>query len=90
MRGYGDGTANKEELEYNEFMGHLRVHVETGFGKVTQLFSGMDMQRSQRTGLSPTAAYYMCSVLFTNIHTCMHDINRPWQINPPSVEEYLS
>ena len=91
MCGYS-APSTAEEQEYNTYMSGLRVHVETGFGKVTQLFAGTDVKRTQRTGLSPTASQYLCCVLFTNIHTCMHpeDINVPWRIDPPTVEQYLA
>ena len=90
MRGF-DAAVTEQELMYNKFMSSLRVHVETGFGKVTQLFSGTDLKRVQRGGLSPIAAYYLCAVLFANIHTCMHPehSNVPWLLDPPTVEEYL-
>ena len=90
MRGF-EAPSAAEEIEYNKFMSGLRVHNETAFGKVTQLFSGMEMKRMQRTGLSPTSAYYLSAVLFTNVHTCMHpeQTNVPWQLPPPTVEEYL-
>jgi hypothetical protein len=89
MTGYG-GATDAEQLRYNQFMSKLRVYMETSFGKVTQLFSGSDLKRVQRTGLSPTSAYYLCSVLFTNVHTCMHSTNVPWLLEPPTVEEYLA
>jgi hypothetical protein len=88
MCGYTNPSTD-EQRNYNTFMSRLRVHVETGFGKITQLFAGTDLKRMQRTGLSPTAAYYLCCVLFTNIHTCMHSSNVPWKLDPPSVEQYL-
>jgi hypothetical protein len=91
MVGY-PAPRDEEEKAYNTFMSSLRVHVETAFGKVTQLFAGTDLKRTQRTGLSATASQYLCCVLFTNIHTCMHpgEVNVPWDIDPPTVEEYLA
>jgi hypothetical protein len=89
MCGYVSAST-PERQRYNQFMSGLRVHVETAFGKVTQLFSGTDVKRVQRTGLSPTSTYYLCCVLFANVHTCMHSSNVPWNFNPPSVEEYLA
>ena len=91
MCGY-TAPSNAQEKAYNKFMSSLRVHVEKAFGKVTQLFAGTDLKRTQRTGLSATASQYLCCVLFTNIHSCMHpdDIGVPWNIDPPTVEEYLA
>ena len=90
MRGF-EASTDPAELAYNTFMSRLRVYIETTFGKITQLWSGMEMERMNRTGLMPTSAYYICAVLFTNVHTCMHPDagNRPWCMEPPSVERYL-
>ena len=92
MTGYEAAAPHSEERRYNTFMSRLRVHIETAFGKITTLFAGTDLKRVQRTGLSPTASQYLCCVLFANIHTCMHpdDVNVPWLIPPPTVEEYLA
>jgi len=30
------------------------------------------------------------SVLFTNIHTCLHGANVPFDIEPPTVRHYLN
>jgi hypothetical protein len=82
-------NATEAELAYNKCMSGQRVSVETAFGKVTQYFAMTDLRRNMRSGLQPTAAYYLVSTLFTNIHTCMHGSNVPWMIAPPSVEDYL-
>jgi hypothetical protein len=91
MRGF-EAATDPMEQRYNDLMNGLRVHIETAFGRITQLFAGTDLRRVERTGLSPTAAYYCCCVLFTNIDTCMHpeNTNIPWLLMPPTVEEYLS
>ena len=91
MSGF-QAASNVGEIEYNKFMSGLRVYIETAFGQVTKLWSGNDLKRVQKTGLSPTAAYYLSAVLLTNVHTCMHpeDVNVPWLLQPPTVEEYLS
>ena len=75
---------------YNDVLSSLRVSVENGFAKVSQLFPYMNLKRSQRTGLQPVALYFFISVLFTNIHTCLHHSNVPFNIDPPSLERYLS
>jgi hypothetical protein len=81
-----------EQQQYNTYMASIRVHIERGFGKVTQLFSGTDLKRVQRVLLSPTSAYYQCAVLFTNIHTCMHGQESyvHFGLAPPTMEQYLA
>jgi hypothetical protein len=91
LTGYRAAMSADEQL-YNTYMASIRVHIERGFGKVTQQFSGTDLKRVQRALLSPTSAYYHCCVLFTNVHTCMrgHDSYVHFGLAPPTVEEYLA
>jgi hypothetical protein len=76
---------------YNTYMSSLRIAVEHGFGLVTKYWSFTDLKRVQRTGLQPTAAYYYCMTLFTNLHTCMHgnQTSDQFDLQPPSVIEYI-
>lgn len=91
MAGYQD-PVSVADADYNDFMGSMRVSVETGFGRVTQLFTFLDFKRMMRTGLSPTAAYYLVSVLLTNCYTCLsgNSLHRFPNVAPPSLERYLN
>lgn len=78
------------QMEYNKLMSEFRVRIENAFGKITQLWSYLDHERAQRTGLVPTAAYYLTATLMSNIHTCMGQPETRWDIAPPSLMEYLT
>ena len=84
---------NDTEQEYNKTLSALRVSVEHFFGKVTKLWSFTDVKRVHRTGLQPTAAYYKCMTLFTNLHTCMsggNQVSEAFDMNPPTVAAYIA
>ena len=75
----------------NAIMSEVRVSVEHGFGKVMQNWSYIGFRNGLKIGLSPVGAYYMVSVLLTNIHTCLRgsQTSAQFEINPPSLEEYF-
>ena len=75
----------------NSHMSSLRVSVEHGYGKTASLWSFNTHPRNMKMGLSPVAGYYMVSVLFTNIHTCMHgsQTSKQFGINPLTFDRYL-
>jgi hypothetical protein len=80
------------EKQYNIHLSGIRINVEHCFGRLTNLWSFTDMKRIQRTGLQPTAAYYFCMVLFTNLRTCMdggNQITDAFGCNPPTPAEYI-
>ena len=82
---------NDAQMRYNTYMSKLRIAVEHGFGLVTKYFSYTDLTRTHRTGLQPTAAYYFCMTLFTNLHTCMrgNQVSDSFDLQPPSIIEYI-
>jgi hypothetical protein len=82
---------NAAQEAYNRYMSSLRVAVEHGFGTVTKYWSFTDLKRVQRVGLQPTAAYYYCMTLFTNLHICMHgnQVSDKFDLQPPSITEYI-
>ena len=78
---------------YNKAMSQLRVAVENGFGRVTQLWSFTDMKRIQRSLLQPTGAYYHVMVLFVNLRTCIdggNQVSDTFGVHPPTINEYLA
>ena len=81
---------NKQKL-FNKNMSSLRVSVEYGFGKILQLFAFNDYKKGNKLLLSPLKKQYIVSALFTNCHTCLRgsQVSDYFEINPPSLEEYL-
>ena len=84
-------ASTRAQLAYNTYMSGLRIAVEHGFGLVTKYWTFTDLKRIQRTGLQPTAAYYYCMTLFTNLHTCMrgNQVSDQFDLQPPSITEYI-
>jgi hypothetical protein len=81
----------EEQERYNTHLSRLRIAVEHAFSRITKLWSFTDLTRIHRTGLQPTAAYYLVMTLMTNIHTCMHgnQISEKFDLDPPSLLEYI-
>ena len=81
----------EQQKAMNAIMSEVRVSVEHGFGKVMQNWSYIGFRNGLKIGLSPVGAYYMVSVLLTNIHTCLRgsQTSAQFEINPPSLEEYF-
>lgn len=78
--------------EVNALMSSLRISVEHSFGKTMNLWSFNGFKNDLKIGLSPAAAYFIVSVLFSNIHTCIHGNQTSIRFNcqPPSLYDYLS
>ena len=89
---YGGYELSEDEMSFNRDMSELRISVEWGFCKVTQLWGYLDNFK-QLKGLSvPVGGYYIAATLFTNIHTCLHKNQTSvyFDVEPPSLETYLS
>lgn len=82
-------TPNEEAA--NVEMSRQRIVVEWAFGLATKYWSFGSFKPSQKSGLSPVASYYLCSILFTNMHTCLrgNQISVKYNISPPTLEDYL-
>ena len=72
-------------------MSGVRQCVEWEFGKVVRLWAFLDFEKNLKLFLSPVGKLYMVGVLLTNCHTCLHgsETSQYFQLNPPSLEEYL-
>ena len=78
---------------YNTAMSQLRVSVEHGYARLTNLWSFTDVKRQQRSLLQPCGAYYHAMVLFANLRTCMdggNQISDTFVMTPPTMVEYLN
>ncbi|KAJ8100288.1 hypothetical protein POJ06DRAFT_267884 [Lipomyces tetrasporus] len=67
-------------------------HVEQLFGLVLNKWAYNAYKYGLRQESTPVAAFYMVSVLFTNIHTCIaggNEVSQSFGCAPPSLEEYL-
>ena len=80
-----------EQQLLNKEMSQVRVTVEWMFGRITNLFSYLDLKKNQKILLQPVAKTYMVAVILTNCHACFYgnQVSRFFDIQPPSVEVYL-
>ena len=80
------------QAAFNKEMSAVRIAVEWAYGKTIQLFAFLDFKKNLKLLLQPVGMYYYTGVLLTNCHTCLHggEINKLFDLQPPSLEEYLS
>eukprot|EP00742_Colponemidia_sp_Colp-10_P010687 GILJ01011760.1.p1 GENE.GILJ01011760.1~~GILJ01011760.1.p1 ORF type:complete len:360 (-),score=12.80 GILJ01011760.1:43-1122(-) len=87
----GQLTANQREE--NRAMASVRMVIERSFGHTTTLFPFNDYRENLKLLLSSQVhIYYYVSTFFANLHTCFYgsECSRYFDLEPPSVEEYLS
>jgi hypothetical protein len=70
----------------------LRVCVEWGFQKITNVFQALCRVRGQRVLLSPVGSYYRVCVLLANCHSCLYGNQTAdyFDCPPPSLLAYIS
>jgi hypothetical protein len=90
--GFSGANLTREQKDYNYKMSRVRQCVEWSFGKIVNIWKGIDFTTSQRTGTSPVGKYYICAVFLCNIHTCLYGSQASdfYDIKPPSFDEYIS
>ena len=83
---------SREQLEFNKRMSSVRVSVEWCFGDIVRYFAFLDFAKNMKILLQPVGIYYSIGALLTNIHTCLYGnvTSQFFNLNPPSLEEYLS
>ena len=81
-----------QQHDFNKSMSKVRVSVEWTFGKITQYFTYVDFKRNSKVLLQPVGKYYTVAALLTNCHTCLYGslTSSFFNVNPPSLEKYLS
>lgn len=79
------------EQAFYTALSHCRMCVEWSFGKVFNNFAFLDFDKNIRLRLSPVGKYFLVSVFFTNVHTCLYGsvTSQTFKLTPPSLEEYL-
>ena len=78
--------------DFNKNMASVRVAVEWGFAKITQIFAFLAFHHNQKVFLQPIAKYWVVAALLTNCHTCLYNAQtaKYFDVQPPDIEEYLS
>jgi hypothetical protein len=82
---------SREQLDFNKRMSSVRVSVEWCFGDIVRYFAYLDFAKNMKIMLQPVGLYYSIGALLTNMHTCLYGnvTSQFFNINPPSLEEYL-
>ena len=78
-----------EQQDFNDRMRKGRVQVEQSFGLVSKEWRSNGLPTELHSGRSPVAAYYMNSVLLTNMLICLRQKKTRFGVKPPEIEEYL-
>ena len=73
-------------------MSAVRVSVEWGFGKITNLFQYLNHEENLRIFLQPVGLYYPVANILANCHTCLYmsQTTQYFGVAPPSLEDYLN
>ena len=87
----GPGELSADELEWNRFMGSVRIEVEHTFGVVSRTWPFLNAGWKLRLLSSPVGTYYRVGVLLTNAMNCIrpNQISQVFNLDPPSLEEYF-
>jgi hypothetical protein len=92
FRAFPNTPLTSEQTSFNTHMLSLKITVEQGFGMVSQKWAYNSYRLGLQTGSSPVAGFYLVSVLFTNILTCLRQWNvvcMRFSCTPPLLSEYL-
>src|SRR5437764_14362309 len=73
------------------YMSSLRVSVEYGFGKTSNLWGFNTHGKNMKIGLLLVASYYMVSILLVNIHTHLYrsETRDRYNCYPLTIDVYL-
>lgn len=68
-----------------------RETVEWSFAKMLQLFSLLDSVRKLRLWSSAVCDWWLCGVVFANLHTCLYgsQVSSYFEAQPCTVDDYL-
>ncbi len=87
---YPDGRSDALHSAFNQSMSSNRITVEWGYGRTQALWQSMNLRTHLQLFKSPIAAYYICSVLFTNAVTCIEGgnlVSDYFNSRPPTLHE---
>ena len=80
------------QMQFNKRMSKVRISVEWGFGKISQLFAFLDFKKNMKVLLQPVGKYYLVGSILINCHTCLYwsVTSTYFDIMPPTLENYLN
>ena len=88
---YKGANLTADQQAFNTRMSAVRVSVEWGYSGVTQQFSFLQHKENLKIGLQPVAQYYVVATILFNCFTCLYgnQVSKFFNVDPPSLEEYL-
>ena len=92
MQGPFKGANLTQEQEtFNTSMSRVRVAVEWPFGGISTYFAFVDFKKNLKLYLQAVGKLYVVSTILYNARVCLHGntVNNFFEIQPPSLEEYL-
>ena len=80
------------QAQFNKRMSKVRISVEWGFGKISQLFAFLDFKKNLKVLLQPVGKYYLVGSILINCHTCLYGsvTSTHFNVMPPTLENYLN
>jgi hypothetical protein len=85
------GAMPAAKAALNRVMSGVRIAVEWGFGRVTNLFGALDYTRRQQVNRTPVGLMYRTAVILANAHCCLYgnQTTQAFDVAPPTLEEYF-
>ena len=85
--------ANISQIQhnFNKNMASVRVAVEWGFAKMSQIFAFLAFHHNQKVFLQPIAKYWIVGAILCNCHTCLYrsQTSKYFNLQPPALHDYL-
>ena len=92
LSGWRGTNLTDAQKNFNTKMSRVRISEEQAFGKWVSTFRFVQHYQNLKPRLQNIPAIHLVTVLLTNCHVCLygHTCEHMYDINPPTLEEYLS
>ncbi|GFN75250.1 hypothetical protein PoB_000175600 [Plakobranchus ocellatus] len=68
MKPFMGARLTREQEEFNENMSRVRISVEWGFGKISNLFAFVDLKKNLKLYLQPVGKIFLVATIVANSH----------------------
>ena len=77
--------------DFNKNMASVRVAVEWGFAKITQIFAFLAYHHNQKVFLQPIGKYWIVGTILCNCHSSLYrsQTSKYFDLQPPALQDYL-
>ncbi|GFO47414.1 hypothetical protein PoB_007391900, partial [Plakobranchus ocellatus] len=94
MKPFMGARLTREQEAFNKDISSVRISVEWGFGKMSNLFAFVDFKKKKnlKLHLQPVGKIFLVATILANCHTCLYSsqTSEYFNLSPPSLEEYRS